>query len=910
VVAGAPIGRQAELAVLERLAADVRTSGRAAVATVLGDAGIGKTTLLGAATGGILASGGTVLRTSLTAAETHLAWAGLHGLVGARHPDLTQGLSAPARTSLLAALGLAEADVDPLQVGVAVAGVVSMLAGDGLVAVVVDDLHWLDAATAGVVAFAVRATEHAPVLTILAARPDLTLPVEGHRLLAADRHTRVDLPGLSPAGVHQLLAQSCGVVLRRPDLIRVHSFTGGNPLHVVETGRLLASGRSLDDALLPASLQAAITARLDELPPDTRRCLEVVALSASPTVTLIQQALPEVEVETSLLVAEDAAVVEVSGDTVSFRHPLLRAGVLDGLAGLRRRHHLRALAAVVDDPDERALLLAEAASGPDEEVAAAVEEAGHRAASQGVPILAAERYRRAAVLSAGDEARARRLTEAAEAAFAGGDPAGALEPAEEAHRLTSDSNLKMRSGMCAVLTLAQIDELPHALVRAEQLLDAFAGDPARQAHVLRTIARIRAFDDVGAAIVAVDRALELAEQSGDSLLLTHTVAVAAAIRQWRGDPVDVGAVVRLLSSLPDLPLPARSLALELLTWTDHVEEAMALGWGLLAEAEAAGSIDDMGAIRDQLADACFRAGRWDDAVALVRATLDADRLAMTKGPADCRPADLAQTLAAKGHHDQAAELLAEAMARQDLPPVIRLQRATRAGFVALAAGDAARAADHLREARREALAMGDGDLGAMPFRADLVEALLALGALDEAAEVAAEHRALAERGQLLRGAAEAARTAGMVAAARGDLAHAIASFEEALAVHERWPVPFERGRTLLALGATLRRAGRRAQAAGWLDDAHAVFAALGAHPWLARVDAERDRLGARRSRGTGLTPTEQRIAELAAQGRTNAEIATELVVSRRTVESNLTRAYRKLGVRSRTELAARVRELG
>jgi DNA-binding CsgD family transcriptional regulator len=465
----------------------------------------------------------------------------------------------------------------------------------------------------------------------------------------------------------------------------------------------------------------------------------------------------------------------------------------------------------------------------------------------------------------------------------------------------------MRSGMCAVLTLAHVDELGTALSRAEQLLDAFGGDPGRQARVLRTIARIRAFDDVDAANDAIDRALQLADESGDPLLTAHTTVVAAAIRQRRGDPVDVEAMVGLVATLPDPPLTTRALPLELLTWTDHVDEAMALGWELLAEAEAIGSIDDMGAIRDQLADACFRAGRWDDAAALVRATIEADRLAMTRGPADCRPADLAQTLAAQGRHEDATTLLAEAMVRDDLAPVIRLQRATRAGFVTLAAGDVSRAADHLREARRIALAIGDGDLGAMPFRADLVEVLVAIGALDEAAEVAAELRRLADRGRLPRGAAEASRAAGLVAAARGATGEATAWLEQALEIHDRWPVPFERGRTLLALGAVLRRSGRRAQAVGRLDAAAAVFQELGSAPWLARVDAERARLGTRRGGGSDLTPTEQRVTQLAAQGRTNAEIATELVVSLRTVESNLTRAYRKLGVRSRTELAARIR---
>jgi DNA-binding CsgD family transcriptional regulator len=354
-------------------------------------------------------------------------------------------------------------------------------------------------------------------------------------------------------------------------------------------------------------------------------------------------------------------------------------------------------------------------------------------------------------------------------------------------------------------------------------------------------------------------------------------------------------------------LPARSLLLELLTWTDRVDEAIALGEAQLAEAEEQGSIDNMGAIRDQLADACFRAGRWPQAVTLVRATLEADRLTTTRGPADCRPADLAQTLAALGEREEAFALVAPVLDLDDLEPVIRFQRDARAGFVLLADGQWAAAADRFREARREAAGLGEEDLGSIPFRADFVEVLVHIGALDEAEEVAAEHRRFAEQGRLPRGLAESARSRGLVTAARGDLGAAITAFEEALVMHDQWPVPFERGRTLLALGATLRRSGHRSQAAERLDEAATIFEHLGARPWTARVVAERERLGGRRVEAGELTPTEQRIAELVAAGRTNAEVASELAISLRTVESNLTRVYRKLGVRSRTELTGRLR---
>ena len=151
------------------------------------------------------------------------------------------------------------------------------------------------------------------------------------------------------------------------------------------------------------------------------------------------------------------------------------------------------------------------------------------------------------------------------------------------------------------------------------------------------------------------------------------------------------------------------------------------------------------------------------------------------------------------------------------------------------------------------------------------------------------------------------RCRGLIEAAAGRPEPALAALHEAVAVHADVPQPFDRARTLLALGATQRRAKQRGEARGSLEAALAVFEELGAPLWAERARAEIARLGGRRARDRDeLTETERRIAELAADGRSNREIAGELFVSERTVESNLTRAYRKLGVRSRTELARRL----
>jgi DNA-binding CsgD family transcriptional regulator len=190
---------------------------------------------------------------------------------------------------------------------------------------------------------------------------------------------------------------------------------------------------------------------------------------------------------------------------------------------------------------------------------------------------------------------------------------------------------------------------------------------------------------------------------------------------------------------------------------------------------------------------------------------------------------------------------------------------------------------------------------------DLAEALVLVGDLEAARTVEAE---LERRGRELArpwAVATALRCRGLIAAVEGRPDAALADLEAALEVHAQVPQPFDRARTMLVLGTVQRRAKQRAEARGTLEAALAVFEELGAPLWAERARAEIARLGGRRAKDrVELTETERRIAELAADGRSNREIAGELFVSERTVEANLTRAYRKLGVRSRTELARRL----
>jgi len=227
------------------------------------------------------------------------------------------------------------------------------------------------------------------------------------------------------------------------------------------------------------------------------------------------------------------------------------------------------------------------------------------------------------------------------------------------------------------------------------------------------------------------------------------------------------------------------------------------------------------------------------------------------------------------------------------------------GLLALSLGDGDTALAHLEPLPALHRQRGYAEPGAAGFQPDYIEALIAVGRHDEADAATTEWEALGKRFARPRPLATGARCRGLLAAARGDLTSALGALEEALGHHDRLPVPHERGRTLLALGATLRRAGRRREARAALEEAHAVFTSIGQPLWAERTRVEAARLGGRTPAGDELTPTERRVAALVAEGRSNREVADSLFITVRTVEANLTRIYRKLDVRSRAEFAAR-----
>jgi DNA-binding NarL/FixJ family response regulator len=343
-------------------------------------------------------------------------------------------------------------------------------------------------------------------------------------------------------------------------------------------------------------------------------------------------------------------------------------------------------------------------------------------------------------------------------------------------------------------------------------------------------------------------------------------------------------------------------------WADELDEARSLLEGEYRDSVALGDEASRAALCFHLAQLETRSGDAARALAHAQEGLD---LATGSGREQGGAVNLYARALVEAHFGAPAS--ARAMAEDALAVFEQLHDRfftihTRSvlAFLALAAEEYERALSALEGLRALRDEIGIGEPGIFPFDADEIEALVGAGRLDEAERLtdAYERRGRTlDRSRIL---ATGARCRALVLAARGRLDEAAAAIDEALAEHERLPVPIERARTLLVRGVIERRARRKRVAREALESALRSFDELGSHAWAERARAELGRIGGRAPSRAELTPGERRVAELVADGRSNKEVAAALFVTVNTVEGTLRHVYAKLGVRSRTELARRL----
>jgi DNA-binding CsgD family transcriptional regulator len=918
---GPVIGREAEVAVL----ADFLAAGRdTAQALVLdGEAGIGKTTLFDAALAAAREQSYAVFSCNPVGAETAFSFAALADLLDPVLPEGLGRLPLPQRRALSAALLMEEVEGAAPEERTIAFAVFRLLAerGGGPLLVAVDDVQWLDEASASVLAFAFRRLAAAPVAILLARRSDGSeaAPLGLDRAFPSERLRRLRPGPLSIGATHRLLREHLGVSFPRPRLLQIHQTSGGNPFYALHFGRALEQFGTRAGAgellTVPTSLTELVSTRLAALPVEVREVLEPVALLSESTVSIIEAVDSDpVTVLARLRTAEAAAILELGDERVRFSHPLLAAGVDAELDAGRRRALHRRLAELVADAEQRARHLALGASAPSAAVADELETASTIAASRGASGAAAELAELSVSLTPADaagSARRRRQLLAADHHYASGD-------AERSRVILEPLLDQLPPGAERADVLRRLGERSYDdLEKSERLLEqAFAeaeADPRLRAEIV-TARVFTAFHRHGpAAAVRLARgSTRVVEDSGDLVLLAIFLA-QRCLAELYAEGVPAGVLERaleleeLVGPLPTYTTPTRVKGMRLM-YADQLQPAREALRRAHAVGVARGDEPAQTHALFHLAVLECRAGEWIRADEYAEELLEGgeQRGLEFQGGLSLWIRGLVD--AYLGRLDQAHARAIEGISRSREEHQHRFLERNLAllGLIDISIGDYPAAAERLAPLARRLQERGTGEPSHYPARELAIEALVAVGDLDEART---QLEWLDESGRRLGTPwplAMGARCRGLLEAAEGDLEAALASCERALEAHERMPVPFERARTLLIYGTMLRRAKRRKAAREAIEAALSIFKGLPAPVWADNARAELARIGGRATSGDGLTEAEQRIAELVAAGKSNKETAAALFLSVHTVEGALKRVYRKLGVRSRTELSRRL----
>ena len=891
-VQDAVVGRDDERAAIDAfLAADAPEPH---VLLLEGEAGIGKTTLWRGGVESAARLGYRVLRAQPAESERRLSYAALADLIGTTYDDVRDELPEPQRDAFAAALLRSSGTANARTIGTALVSMLGALARDTPVLVAVDDAQWLDRASALGLEFAARRLPTG-VRLLLARRPE-GAPLD------VGAATRVELGPLSLAALHHVIRATVGSAPPRPTLVRIAETAGGNPFFALEIARTLdAAGEQGGPLPVPSSLQALVAGRIKALSPAALEAALVAAALSRPTVQSVG-ASPE-----ALEEAEAAGVLVVERDRIRFTHPLLASVVYGEARGARRLELHRRLADLVADPEERAQHLALCTTQPDEATAAEVEQAAAGAARRGAQDAAADLYRAADRLTPRLElaARARRLRGRAAALHAAGTPTGARALAEEAVALApagpDRAEALFQLGQIAWVEPGELGPLDCLRLALEH-----AGDDRQLRGRIHSKLGMYSDGDQPTGVEHVETAAALLDEDADPALLAYTLLALLFFSAQTGR----GADERLLTRALELERRAgeegerSSLVLIWLQCTDAFDAARQRHRVEDAWYRERGEEIWVAEKRGHLALVEFRAGNWALARRLIEQSCAELEPVGMQGP-------LAMPLWTRARFDAYEGRIAEA--RATLLPLLDAARARPGGgwfitflletlgFGALSEGDLTGADRHFTELEDLLESIGVTVPFAVRTDADHIEAVAGLGDPQRA-------RLLLERFERRHAGAPRIWTAQALPRAQALVAAAEGDADAALALLEHGPshpeLPFDYARSRLVQGSLQRRLKQKRAAAASLGEAAAIFERLGAPAWTRRAQDELSRVGLRRSDPSELTETERRVAVLAASGLTNREVAQAAFVSPKTVESNLARVYRKLGIRSRAELGA------
>ncbi|MBM7808250.1 DNA-binding CsgD family transcriptional regulator [Geodermatophilus bullaregiensis] len=900
-------GRDRERAAIAALV-DAARAGRGGALVLTGPPGVGKSALLADALA--RAEGMTVLRTQGLESESPLAFAALQRLLRPVLADCVQHLPQPQARALRAALG--ETDDGPGDRFLVFLAALSVLADAGQhrpVLAVVDDAHWLDDASAAALLFVARRLQVERVALLFAARDADVRTFDSGDL------PRLVVGGLDADAAGQLLSARAAVAVPPDVRDALLASTGGSPLALVELAEVLTpeqlSGRvRLPDRLpLTEGVERAFLDRYRRLPGPARTVLLVAAADDSGRARVVRQAATSLGAdEEALATAERSGLLRVREAAVDLRHPLVRSAVYGAATSTERRQAHRALAAALSGPgeaDRRAWHLAASVLEPDEAVVAELDAAAERARARGGLEAAASAWERAAELSPAGDAQAGRLYAAARAAWLAAQPVRARALVDAAAAQAGDPLLRsdvlrlrariewntgsLDTGRRMVLEAAA-EVAPHDSQRAREMamfavaLEAFGAHRTGTADPTALVPppgpgaplRARCFSDL---LYGLDAAVR-----GDWTAAVPPLAEAFTLAEDLAEED--------LDLLPNLGIAALHLGDD--ARTRHYHEQ------LLARARSTGAVLMILYSLTRVGFAELATGRWTAARAAAAEALPLADHSGHRGLAALPTAWLALLAALRG--DETVE--------QHLADAERICTDHPLGILAEVVPDVLQWARGVRDAADPPAALHRLEQIRSPITRRLaaterIEAAVRAGRPELAGDWVAELAAFADA----TGSAWAQAGAEHGRALLGEGPEAAGHFERALAAHAVTDRRPDRARTQLAYGAFLRRSRRRVDARAHLRAALETFEDLGARPWADRARQELRASGetARRrdpSTVVDLTPQELQVARLVRRGLPNRDVAAQLYVSPRTVDFHLRNVFAKLGVSSRTELAA------
>jgi DNA-binding CsgD family transcriptional regulator len=905
-LAGQLIGRESEMERIRAFLAAAKTDGGALLVT--GDPGVGKTVLMNAASEAASAAGMRILRAAGVQFEADTTFSGLNQVLLPLLDALPQ-LEAAHRNALNVALGFGEgAPPGRLVVSNAALMLLRQTATVRPVLVILDDLPWLDRASAGVLSFVARRLGGSQVGLIGASRTG-----EVHFF------ERAGLPELE---VHRLddLAAAHLLDSRFPELVsavrqRILVEAEGNPLALVELPNALspgmrASGTALPSALpLSRRLQALFGSRIIELPSRTRRVLLLMALDGTGDVRVLEAGGAADASPRDLAAAEHARVAYLDDATyrLVFRHPLIRSAVVDLSQAEERRNAHRVLAEVwANQPDRRAWHLAESAVEPDESIAAQLETLAARILARGDAVGCVKALTRAAELSPRSGERHRRL---AAAAYIGADVAGDLGNASNVLAQLRRGEVEVQGSLLAAVAASAflLNSDGDVATTHRLLVGAIEGragvsdarDPA-VAEALYSLLMVcsyggdehlwQPFEDAIARTEGIPVALELnskifANPAHAERTALETLDSAIAALAGESDPAQI---IRIGMSASHV---------------DRIDKCRDALWRVVKDARRGGAVASGISAMIQLANDDFKTGQWDEAEQLADEALalcEAHGYETTKWP--CRYIH-AVVAAARG--DSRVQELSDALVQWSRPRGMRVGLWWASHVRALAA----LGRTDFEEAYQQASMISPPGFLAphVPFALRvlmvLVEAAVRTGRYVEAAA----HVDAMERANVARLSSRISLMSGAAAAIAAPDDRALQRFEATLTLPgiERWQ--FDLARVRLAYGERLRRRRAMTEARVQLNGAREIFERLKARPWVDRASVELRATGQTKPRSgdnvlNRLTPQEFEITSLAATGLTNKQIAERLFLSPRTIGGHLHRAFPKLGVGTRAGL--------